>query len=126
MDRADRPISPHVFVYRWQITNTLSILHRMTGIVLSLGLLVAVCWLIALAGGEAGYERVRSAYSAIWFQPLYFGWIFCIFFHFANGIRHLCWDAGYGFEQHQIRIGGWLVVAFAAVATVVFSAFVLL
>jgi len=121
MDRADRPVSPHVFVYRWQITNTLSILHRMTGLVLSLGLLVAVCWLVALAGGEAVYGRVRAAYSAVWFLPLYIGWIFCVFYHLANGIRHLCWDVGYGFEHHQIRIGGWLVVSFAAIATVGYS-----
>jgi succinate dehydrogenase / fumarate reductase cytochrome b subunit len=125
MDRADRPLSPHVFHYRWQITMTLSILHRMTGIVLSIGILVLVCWLTALASGEAVYERVRSAYSAIWFLPFYLGWVFCVFYHFANGIRHLFWDVGVGFEHHQIRIGGWLVVAFALAATAAYSAFVI-
>lgn len=98
----------------------------MTGIVLALGLLVAVCWLVALAGGETTWESVRSAYAVIWLQPLYVGWIFCAFYHFANGIRHLCWDVGYGFEHQQIRIGGWLVVVFAALATLAYSAFVLL
>jgi len=125
MDRADRPLSPHVFDYRWGITMTLSILHRMTGVVLSIGLLVLVCWLIALAGGEAVYNRVHSAFSAIWFVPLYIGWVFCFFYHLANGIRHMCWDVGYGFEPQQIRIGGILVVIIAVAATAAFSAIVI-
>ena len=122
MDRADRPLSPHVFHYRWGITMTLSILHRMTGVVLSLGLLVLVCWLVALAGGEAVYERVRSAYSAVWLVPLYIGWIFCLFYHLANGIRHLCWDVGRGFEPGQIKLGGVLVIVFSVAATAIYAA----
>ena len=125
MDRADRPLSPHVFDYRWGITMTLSILHRMTGVVLSIGLLVLVCWLISLAGGEAVYERVRSFWSAVWLVPLYIGWVFCFFYHLGNGIRHMCWDAGYGFEAQQINLSGALVVIFAVVATAVFSAIVI-
>jgi succinate dehydrogenase / fumarate reductase cytochrome b subunit len=125
MDRVDRPLSPHVFHYRWQITMTLSILHRITGVVLSVGMLVLVCWLVSLAGGEAVYERVRGAYAAPWFLPLYVGWVFCIFYHLGNGVRHLCWDIGIGFEHHQIRIGGWLVVVFAILATAVYSVFVI-
>lgn len=125
MDRADRPLSPHVFDYRWGITMTLSILHRMTGVVLSMGLLVLVCWLIALAGGEAVYNRVHSAFATIWFVPFYVGWVFCFFYHLANGIRHMCWDVGYGFEPQQIRIGGTLVVLFAIAATAAFSAIVI-
>ena len=126
MDRADRPLSPHVFHYNWGITMTLSILHRMTGVVLSVGLLVLVCWLVALAGGEQVYERVRSFYSAVWLIPLYIGWTFSLFYHLANGIRHMCWDVGYGFEPEQIRIGGWLVVVIAVAATAAFSALVIL
>jgi succinate dehydrogenase / fumarate reductase cytochrome b subunit len=124
MDRADRPLSPHVFDYRWGITMTLSILHRMTGVVLSIGLLVLVCWLVALAGGAAAYDRVRSFYSAVWFLPAYIGWVFCFFYHLANGIRHMIWDVGYGFESHQIRIGGWLVIIFSCAATAAYSAIV--
>jgi succinate dehydrogenase / fumarate reductase cytochrome b subunit len=125
MDRADRPLSPHVFHYRWGITMTLSILHRMTGVVLSVGLLVLVCWLTALASGEAVYERVRSAYAAVWFLPLYIAWSFCFFYHLANGIRHMFWDVGYGFEPAQIRFGGWFVVIFSVAATAVYTALVI-
>jgi len=125
MDRVDRPLSPHVFHYRWQITMTLSILHRATGVALSIGVLVLVCWLVALAGGASVYERVRSVYSTVWFLPLYVGWAFCVFYHLANGIRHLCWDAGVGFGHQQIRIGGWLVVIFAILATAAYSMFVI-
>lgn len=125
MDQADRPLSPHVFHYRWGITMTLSILHRGTGLVLSMGLLVLVCWLVALAGGEAVYDRVRSFYSAVWVLPLYVAWVFCLFYHLANGIRHMFWDVGYGFEDHQIRTGGVLVVLFSIIATAAFAALVL-
>lgn len=104
---------------------TLSILHRMTGVVLSIGLLVLVCWLIALAGGEAVYDGVQEAFAAIWFVPLYVGWVFCFFYHLANGIRHMFWDVGYGFEPQQIRMSGTLVVIFAVVATAAFSAIVI-
>jgi succinate dehydrogenase / fumarate reductase cytochrome b subunit len=124
MDRAERPLSPHVFHYRWGITMTLSILHRMTGVVLSIGLLVLVCWLTALASGEGAYERVRSFYSVVWFLPLYIGWVFSFFYHLANGVRHMCWDVGVGFESNQIQIGGWLVVIVAIAATAAFSAVV--
>lgn len=126
MDRADRPLSPHVFHYRWEITMALSILHRATGLVLSIGLLVLVCWLVALAGGREVYDRVATVYSAALFVPLYIAWAFCFFYHLANGIRHLCWDVGGGFEPGQIRLGGWIVVAFSVAATAVYSMLVVL
>ena len=121
MDRAERPLSPHVFIYRWQITNTLSILHRATGVALSIGLLVLTWWLVSLASGPENYAATQDVLSAAWFRLPLIGWIFCFFYHFGNGIRHLFWDAGYGFEHHQIRLSGWLVVAFAIVATLIFS-----
>jgi succinate dehydrogenase / fumarate reductase cytochrome b subunit len=124
MDQADRPLSPHVFHYRWGVTMTLSILHRMTGVVLSVGLLVLVCWLVSLAAGEAVYDRVMPFYSMVWFAPLYLAWVFCFFYHLANGIRHMCWDVGYGFEPGQIRTGAVIVVLFALAATAVFAAIV--
>jgi succinate dehydrogenase / fumarate reductase cytochrome b subunit len=121
MDGVERPLSPHLGVYRWQITNTLSILHRATGLFLGIGALVLVCWLVALASGPAAYENVHAWYSSGWFKLPLAGWSFCLFYHLANGIRHLFWDAGAGFEPAQIRIGGWLVVVFAVVATAGYS-----
>jgi len=122
MDRLDRPLSPHLQVYRWQVTNTLSILHRATGVALSAGLVVLVWWLVALASGPDYYAMVREVITAPWFKLPLIGWSFCFFYHFANGIRHLVWDVGYGFERSQIRVGGWLVFIAAVLVTLVYAA----
>ena len=121
-DASRRPLSPHLQVYRWGITNTLSILHRATGIFLSLGLLVLSCWLIAIATGPDAFESVMAWYGSAWFKLPLAAWAFCFFYHFGNGIRHLFWDAGYGFERARIRQGGIAVIAFAVIATVVYAA----
>lgn len=120
MDPAQRPLSPFM-MYRWQITNSLSILHRATGVFLALGALVLVCWLVALASGPETYERVFAFYSGSWFKLPLMAWAFCFFYHLANGVRHLFWDVGLGFEPAQIYVGGYLVVAFAVVATAAVS-----
>jgi succinate dehydrogenase / fumarate reductase cytochrome b subunit len=125
MDGLERPTSPFL-IYRWQITNTLSILHRATGGMLSLGLLVLVCWLVAAASGSEAYANVQSFYASGWFKLPLAGWAFCFFYHLANGIRHLFWDAGFGFGKRQINLGGWAVVVFSMIATLVYVATVLL
>lgn len=107
-------MSPHATLYRWQITNTLSIFHRLTGLFLSVGALVLVWWLMALAGDPASYPA--QVFGSVLFKLLASAWAFCFFYHLANGVRHLFWDAGVGFEPGQIRAGGWAVVAFAAIA----------
>lgn len=117
MDRAERPLSPHLQVYRWQITMALSILHRGTGIALSAGLIVFVYWLLSLAGGPAAYADSQAILGSGLLKLCYVGWAFCFFYHLANGIRHLAWDLGYGFEKSQICSTGWAVVAFAVAAT---------
>jgi succinate dehydrogenase / fumarate reductase cytochrome b subunit len=112
----ERPVSPHAGIYSWEITNTLSILHRLTGIALTAGLFVLVGWLVALASGAPVYARVHAFYAAAWFKPLLAILAFCFFYHLANGVRHLFWDLGLGFGHAQIRASGWAVVvaAFAA------------
>lgn len=120
MDGHERPLSPFL-TYRWQITNTLSILHRLTGIGLSVGLLVLVCWLAAVAAGPAAFAAVEAFYGGLVFGLALLAWAFCFFFHLGNGIRHLCWDIGWGFGHAQITAGGWSVVAFAVIATAVFA-----
>lgn len=117
MARNDRPISPHVDVYRWQISNTLSILHRLTGIALSFGAVALVGWLVSLVSGPAAYASVNSFFAGPIGALMLFGWTFCIFYHLANGVRHLCWDAGYGFDKQRAQQTGWLVVAVALVMT---------
>ncbi len=118
MSTKERPLSPHLQVYRPQLTSVLSILHRLTGIALAAGLLLLVCWLLAVASGPAFYDAVQ-AFNAHWFgRTLLFGWSFALFFHLCNGIRHMVWDAGYGYELTTVYRSGWLVVAAALVLTV--------
>lgn len=117
MARIERPVSPHAGIYSWQITNTLSILHRLTGIFLTAGLLVLVYWLTALASGPEVYAGVHAFYAGTWFKIPLALWAFCLFYHLSNGIRHLCWDLGLGFGHAQIRASGWGVVFVALAAT---------
>jgi succinate dehydrogenase / fumarate reductase, cytochrome b subunit len=120
MDRVERPLSPHIQVYRPQITTVLSILHRATGAVLSVGALVLAYWLIALAGGPEAYQNAQWLFGSGLFLVLVAGWVFCFFYHLANGIRHLFWDAGWGFDHHQYRASGWAVVIFSVIATLIY------
>jgi succinate dehydrogenase / fumarate reductase cytochrome b subunit len=113
-----RPLSPHLQVYRPQITSVLSILHRIAGVVLALGIVPLVYWLSAVAGGEEAYARAFATLSSGFGQLLLFGWILAFSYHLLNGIRHLFWDAGLGFELRQVYASGWAVVAGAAVVTV--------
>ena len=121
IDRVERPLSPHLQVYRPQITSVLSILHRITGLALSAGVLVLVYWLIALAGGPVAYDQAAAILVAGWMKFCYAGWSFCFFYHLANGVRHLVWDLGLGFEPGQIRASGWTVLVVAVAATTAFS-----
>lgn len=115
-----RPVSPHLQVYRWQISNTLSILHRLTGLALSLGALALVGWLLALAAGQAAFAQVSWAFGSLPLQLLLIGWTFCFFFHFCNGLRHLAWDADYGFDKAVARKSGIFVVIATVVLTGLF------
>lgn len=120
MSQPNRPLSPHLGVYRWQISNTLSIVHRMTGVMLSLGAVVFTAWLVALAGGPDAYLGVIGVLRSLLGVLALAGWTLCFFYHLCNGIRHLCWDAGLGFEIAQARASGKAVVAAAVVLTAAF------
>jgi len=120
MQGVQRPLSPY-WIYRWRITMWLSSLHRITGLLLSLGAVALTVWLIALASGPATYADAQRFFGAAWFKVPLIGWTFCFFFHLSNGIRHLCWDAGHGYEKGQIQASGWLVVAVTLVATAAFA-----
>ena len=99
----------------------LSSLHRITGLLLSLGAVVLAAWLIALASGPDAFATASALVSAPWFKPLLVGWTFCFFFHLANGVRHLTWDAGYGFDPRRIRASGRWVIAVTLLATAAFT-----
>ena len=113
----NRPLSPHLDIYRWQITMTMSILHRATGVALVFGLAALSYWLSALAGGERSYEAAMALLESPLGWVVVFGWTFSFAYHLLNGVRHLSWDAGYGFERKQRHASGWLAVAGAVMVT---------
>ena len=112
-----RPLSPHLLVYRWRLNMTLSILHRATGIALSVGFLALTYWFVALAGGARAYESAASLFGSFLGVLALLLWIYAFFYHLLAGIRHLVFDAGFGFERGPRRVSGWVAVAGAAVAT---------
>lgn len=126
MDKVDRPLSPHLQVYGWWITNTLSILHRLTGLVLSLGAAVLAWWLLMIASGPAAYDNAREIVGSGWFKLPLALFALCFFYHLANGIRHLAWDVGIGFAREEIRKSGWTVVAVAIAATLLYALLVII
>lgn len=114
---ASRPISPHLQIYRWYFTMALSIAHRATGIALSVGALFLAWWLVALATGPGTFGTVQWLVASWIGQLALFGWTFVIFFHCANGIRHLVWDTGYGLDVRTAHWSGRIVVGAAVVLT---------
>lgn len=113
-----RPLSPHIQIYRPQLTSVLSITHRFTGMALSAGSLLIVAWLIAGAMGPTAYDELLRFLRSWVGLFLLFGWTFAIFFHLCNGLRHLFWDAGRGFELRTIYASGWIVVAASVILTI--------
>jgi succinate dehydrogenase / fumarate reductase cytochrome b subunit len=124
----ERPLSPFMFPtwYRFQITSALSILHRLTGIALVLGSILIVWWLISVAAGGEWFAATHAVLASPIGVVVLFGWSIAFFFHLCNGVRHLAWDAGYGFALSTAHRSGWAVVATTALLTVLTWLFVLL
>jgi succinate dehydrogenase cytochrome b subunit len=116
---ASRPLSPHLQIYRPQITSMLSVTHRGTGLALSIGTIFLVWWLVALASGPDAFASVQAFWSSWLGVLLLLGWSFSLFYHLANGIRHLFWDAGYGYEIKTTTASGWSVVVASLALTAV-------
>jgi len=117
MTPSARPLSPHLQVYRFQLTMALSIIHRITGVGLSLGSVLLVALLLSLAAGPEAY-RVVHDFCASWFgMLLLFGWSWALCYHMCNGIRHLAWDIGWGFEIPRVYLSGWLAVGASLLLT---------
>lgn len=113
----ERPLSPHLQVYKPQLTSMLSIVHRGTGVFLTLATPLLVCWLAAIAAGAEAYADFQQ-FASHWFVLLLIlGWTFSLFYHLCNGIRHLFWDVGRGYELEDLYKSGWLVLASSIVLT---------
>lgn len=126
MAAGNRPLSPHLQIYRPQITSALSIFHRFTGAALAAGLLLFVYWLAALAAGNAAYASALAVLGAWPVKLLLFLFTFAFFYHLSNGLRHLWWDTGRGFEISEVNASGYAVIISAVVLTLLAWAVILL
>ena len=117
MTTRNRPLSPHIQVYRMPFTAILSITHRMTGIALALGTVVLAYWLASAAYGPVAFGHAQALLGSALGKLVLFGWTAALFYHLCNGVRHLFWDVGHGYEIAQANKSGRIVVATAAVLT---------
>lgn len=112
-----RPLSPHLQVYRWQITMVMSILHRATGVALAIGAFGLAWWLVAVAAGGDAYMQVSALLSSMPGKLVLAAFSACLVYHLLNGIRHLLWDIGYGYQIPKVYATGWTVAVLAVVIT---------
>jgi succinate dehydrogenase / fumarate reductase cytochrome b subunit len=119
-----RPVSPNIQlnggIWRWHVTMAASIFHRATGVGLYLGALLMMLWALSLASGGDGYTNFTALAGSIPGRIVFVGLTLCVFYHLSNGVRHLFWDAGYGFEPKTATSTAWLVIGIAVVATLGF------
>jgi succinate dehydrogenase / fumarate reductase, cytochrome b subunit len=113
-----RPLSPHLQIYRPQLTSVLSFTHRATGVVLGVCAIALVGWLVAAAMGPRPYASAQAFLRSWIGQALLVAGVFSFFLHLCGGLRHLFWDSGRGFQLRSIYLSGWLVVAASSVLTV--------
>lgn len=117
MESRQRPLSPHIGIYKPQITSVLSILHRMTGVALAFGAILLTYWLSAGAYGPEAFARAQDFMGSWLGRLILLGLTYSLFYHLCNGIRHLAWDAGWGFELPKLRVTGWLVFLASIILT---------
>jgi succinate dehydrogenase / fumarate reductase cytochrome b subunit len=114
----ERPISPYVSVWRWHITMATSILHRVTGVGLYGGALILAGWAVALASGREAYDTYMGLLGSIPGRVVMFGLTVCVFYHLANGLRHLAWDMGKGYDTKTADLTAVVAITFGFVAAV--------
>ena len=125
MAQVQRPLSPHVQIYGWHFTMAVSILNRITGQGLAIGTLLFAWWLISLAAGPESFATVQAVMHNFFGVLILIGYTAALFFHAASGIRHMVWDAGYGFDKETARQSGAFVLAATGGLTVAFWLLVL-
>lgn len=124
--RKERPLSPHLQIYRWPVTMLTSIAHRVTGVGLAGGALLVTWWLIATAAGPDAYETFADVAGSWLGKLVLFGFTWALVYHTLNGIRHLVWDFGYGFEKTRAERTGTIVIALSVILTIAIWAYVFL
>lgn len=117
-NKSQRPLSPHLQVYKPQMTSVLSILHRATGYALAVGTVMVVWWLVAAATGEAAYNNAMNFSGTKIGTLMIFGWSFAMFYHMCNGIRHLIWDTGRLMKMKHAKMAGYVVLLVSTAMTI--------
>ena len=117
MASLQRPLSPHLQIYRWPLAMAISILHRITGVALAIGAVLMVAVFVSIAAGPESYAVIHSLLASKVGITFLILWTFALFLHLFNGIRHLVWDAGYGFEKVTTRNSGIVVILATFVLT---------
>jgi succinate dehydrogenase / fumarate reductase cytochrome b subunit len=119
MAARNTPLSPHLQIYRMPVAALLSITHRATGVFLTLGTVVLIYWLVAVARGPEAYAGLQETLGSWVGIICLFLWSFALFFHLCNGIRHLFWDLGYGFEMKTVDASGLAALVATAILTAI-------
>lgn len=119
MDSDGRPLAPDLQIYRFPITAISSITHRISGALLALGTLAVTYWLIMLAAGPQAYASARAVFGNAFVQLIMFLWTYALFYHLCNGVRHLGWDLGYGFDLERARRSAVAVFVAAGILTLI-------
>ncbi len=117
MASTNRPLSPHLQVYKPQLTSVLSITHRATGVFLSVGALFLSCWLLAVASGPEEFNKLNECINTWYGKVILIAFVFSLFYHLCNGVRHLFWDAGYGLNIETTYKTGYAVVIVSIILT---------
>ena len=115
---SSRPLSPHLQVYRPQVTSVLSILHRMTGIFLVFGIMIPAGWIISLSMGPNVFSTYQDLLDMFFVKLCLIGLSYSTVYHFLNGIRHLLWDAGWGLHIRHVYFTGWMVISLSFLLTI--------
>ena len=124
MNDSKNPLSPHLQIYKWHISSLLSITHRISGVINLIALILIFFWLLVLALGESNYELFLLTINSFFGKFILIGFTWSMSFHVLSGIRHLCWDLGYGFEIKTANITGIIVITFSLALTIIFWLFV--
>jgi succinate dehydrogenase / fumarate reductase cytochrome b subunit len=119
MSTQNRPLSPHLSIYSPQFTTATSIAHRITGVLLSFGAVFLAAWLVALSSGADAYASFSGIVGAWYGQIIAFAFTAALYYHMCNGIRHLFWDSGYGFEIETAYASAKAAVAASLVLTLI-------
>jgi succinate dehydrogenase / fumarate reductase cytochrome b subunit len=110
-----RPLSPHLTIYRWPVTMMTSITHRATGVGLSVGAIILAWWLVSISNGPEGWQSFHAAADTPLGLVVLFGLTWALVYHFLNGIRHLAWDMGYGFDKREAERNSVIIFALSII-----------